>query len=338
MAPDSKQPTEEEIAALHAEFADVVVHEHAARDRRKLPWLIVAPWAICAFLRLFALDLGHPLIAAFAFIPWVAFTAFIPLIVTILLRARWPAVTAGVVILVFIMLLGGRSLPGPNPTANGSRVTVMTLNTYAGAVDERAVVDLVRNFRVDVLSLQELTPQAVDRLRDAGLEQELPFALDDSRASVYGAGIWSRHPLTRTHTQTNPKQSASPEAAFAGLGIRVRAVHPLPPVSSESANRWEKDLAALPAAATPDGSLRILAGDFNATLDHRALRGVINHGYTDAADATGNGLAGTWPTYGNITIAIDHVLADERIQLEKVRSMSVLGTDHRALIVQLRLP
>lgn len=338
MAPDSLQPTEEEIAALRSEFPDMGIHEYAPRDRRRLPWLIVAPWVVFALLRLFALDSGHLLISAFAFTPWVAFTAFIPLVVTVLMHAHWPAVTAGLVVLIFFLLLGGRALPGPNPTANGPRVTIMTLNTSAGGADERSIVDLVKSYRVEILSLQELTPQFVSRLREAGLERELPFALDDSRPKVHGAGIWSRQPIARTFTQTNPKRPASPEAAIIGLGIRVRAVHPLPPVSSQSATRWKRELAALPAAATRDGSLRILAGDFNATLDHSALRAVVNRGYTDAADATGDGLAGTWPTYGTITIAIDHVLVDGRIRVEKVRGMSLLGSDHRALIVQLRLP
>lgn len=338
MAPDAQQPTEEEIARLHAEFADLEFHERAPRDRRRLPWLIVAPWVVFALLRLFALDLGHPLVSAFAFTPWLAFTAFVPVVITVLMHARWPAVTAAMVVFIFALLLGGRALPGPNPTTNGLRVTVMTLNTLTGGVDERAVVDLVKRYQVDVLSLQELTPEAVVRLRDSGMEQELPYALDDSGPRIHGAGIWSRRPITRTFAQTNPKWSKSPEAAIAGLGIRVRSVHPSPPISGERARRWKKELAALPPAATPDGSLRILAGDFNATLDHRALRALINRGYTDAADAVGDGLAGSWPTYGTITIAIDHVLADERIRVEKVRSMSVLGSDHRALIVQLRLP
>ena len=46
--------------------------------------------------------------------------------------------------------------------------------------------------------------------------------------------------------------------------------------------RWRGDLRALPPA-TPDGPLRILAGDFNATLDHAELRRLLDTGYEDAA-------------------------------------------------------
>ena len=50
---------------------------------------------------------------------------------------------------------------------------------------------------------------------------------------------------------------------------------------------WTGDLAALPAPA-PD-VLRVLAGDFNATFDHAALRAVLGLGYDDAARAGGGG-------------------------------------------------
>ena len=43
------------------------------------------------------------------------------------------------------------------------------------------------------------------------------------------------------------------------------------------------------------GDGRILAGDFNATLDHPELRAVLDRGYVDAADAASGGLKPTWP-------------------------------------------
>jgi hypothetical protein len=41
--------------------------------------------------------------------------------------------------------------------------------------------------------------------------------------------------------------------------------------------------------------VRILLGDFNAKLDNAALRGLIDSGYRDAADAVGAGLRPTRP-------------------------------------------
>ncbi len=55
--------------------------------------------------------------------------------------------------------------------------------------------------------------------------------------------------------------------------------------------RWRSQLSALPP---PGADPVILAGDFNATLDHAAFRRLLDLGYADAASQVGNGLAATW--------------------------------------------
>ena len=42
--------------------------------------------------------------------------------------------------------------------------------------------------------------------------------------------------------------------------------------------------------------MRLLVGDFNATLDHAALRRLLDTGYRDAASVVGQGMTPTcWP-------------------------------------------
>ena len=85
-------------------------------------------------------------------------------------------------------------------------------------------------------------------------------------------------------------------------------------------DEWRDDLRALPPA-TPEGAVRILTGDFNATLDHAELRRVIDRGYEDAADEVGSGLRATWPAGRRFPppVTIDHVIADERCGVRSVR-------------------
>jgi endonuclease/exonuclease/phosphatase (EEP) superfamily protein YafD len=83
-----------------------------------------------------------------------------------------------------------------------------------------------------------------------------------------------------------------------------------------------------------------MAGDFNATLDHDAMRRVLDTGYEDAADVVGAGLQPTWPAGKKVpaAVAIDHVLADKRVGVRAVSVHTVPGTDHRAVFAELRLP
>ena len=77
--------------------------------------------------------------------------------------------------------------------------------------------------------------------------------------------------------------------------------------------------------ATPAGPVRLLLGDFNLTLDYRAMRAVLDTGYRDAAAVVGRGLATTWPYNGTPLprVAIDHT--SEKVTLNAVPAATSLA-------------
>ena len=84
-----------------------------------------------------------------------------------------------------------------------------------------------------------------------------------------------------------------------------------------------------------------LLGDFNVTLDHTALRRLVNSGYRDAAEVSGTGLRTSWPSNGQrlmLPVTLDHVLADRRIGVATARPYLIAGTDHRAVYAELVIP
>lgn len=331
-------PTPEEIEALHSEFGDRPVEHKAKPQRRGLAWLIAAPWIVIALIRVLALDDGFPLVPLISFVPLVTYTAILPVAVTIYLRVGPAAIGAAIALVALVLSIGGRAMTGPNPVARGSAITIMSLNTLLGKAETQATIEMVRTNNVDVLSVQELTPQLEELLREDGLEAELPYRLTDPRATPTGTGLWSRSPLRRTFDQVDPTIPEATEAVIEDLGLTVRSVHPSPPTSGVRVRRWRDYLRSLPAARTGDTTLRVLAGDFNATLDHKTLRAVVDDGYIDAADAVGKGLSSTWPATASFGLALDHVLVDSRIRVLDVQLRHVRGSDHRAVIARLRLP
>jgi endonuclease/exonuclease/phosphatase (EEP) superfamily protein YafD len=297
---------------------------------------IAAPWVLWALARTLGLDGGALVVQAMAFTPYVALTSPLPVLAALLLRRRVTAAVAGVAVLAFAFAVAPRALAGGGPDAGGPRLTVMTANLYIGRGDPRTVVDLVRRYDVDVLCLEELTPQELERLDAAGIGRLLPHRVAKPLPGASGAAVLTRAPLTEVespHAGVNPQ----PAAELPG-SVVVTAVHPAPPVNGAREDGWADALSALPG--TEASRLRILAGDFNATLDHRALRGVLGRGYADAADRAGAGLRATWPAVRRraLPITIDHVLVDRRIRVEAVHVAAVPGSDHRAVIVTLRLP
>ena len=67
------------------------------------------------------------------------------------------------------------------------RLRLLTVNAQGGAADPAVLLRALRRHNVDVLAVQELTPQMVSRLAAAGLAQLLPFSHLDPRPGALGA-------------------------------------------------------------------------------------------------------------------------------------------------------
>jgi endonuclease/exonuclease/phosphatase family metal-dependent hydrolase len=297
--------------------------------------LITVPWAVWAVVRLAGLERGYLPVAAIALTPWAAAASWLPVLLALVLR-RWRLAAVPLVpALVLTGLVAPRALGGPqDPLPGGRALTVMGANLRVGAADPRALVALARRERVDLLAVPELTPDALPRLRAAGLLRLFPYRIVDARWGSRGNAIVSRYPL-RDARRSGPPGPAMPEAVVEVPGARpvhVKAVHPVAPGVGGNW-RWERDLRGLPRA-TPGGELRVLLGDFNATLDHRELRRITDSGYEDAAAVAGDGLR---PTYSSL-IQIDHVLVDRRARVTATGFHDLRGSDHDALTATVSLP
>ena len=311
--------------------------------RRLLVALLAAPWALWALVRMLALDGGPPLVAMIAFTPYVAASAIVPLVVALVAREWVVAAVAALALGLLAVALAPRALDGPQHAGAdraGRPLVVMTTNLRFGGADARAVMRLVRAHDVDVLSLQELTPEAVARLDEAGARRLLPGRVLHPGARGAGTGLMARRPLRSlvAPRAAGPEQLQAALALPGGVELRVACVHPDPPLSAEAVRGWRAVMRALPAPVT-DGRRTVLAGDFNATLDHRDLRRLLARGYTDAADATGDGLRPTFSAAPPLPpITIDHVLVPAAIGVRRVTVHTIAGTDHRTLIARLVLP
>jgi endonuclease/exonuclease/phosphatase family metal-dependent hydrolase len=153
-------------------------------------------------------------------------------------------------------------------------------------------------------------------------------------------GVWSRLPLRAAGAVPGAFEQPTVRLEGGGsLDVELTAVHLTPPSASAGLVRgWVADLAALPAPEP--GVLRVLAGDFNASLDHAAFRRLLAQGYRDAAREAGRAMVWTWaPLRARFPrLAIDHVLIDPRMGIAAVDVVAVEGSDHRAVVTELVLP
>ncbi|MEU2611185.1 endonuclease/exonuclease/phosphatase family protein [Micromonospora sp. NPDC007271] len=306
-------------------------------------WLPVALAAAWAVLRLGWSDRG-PMVQAIAFTPYAAAGSLVPLVLALALRQRGAAVVAAATTLVLIIAVAPRAVAATQPAVDGPALRLLTANLLVGGADPGRLVGLVRDRRVDVLTVQEFTPQVAAELDRHGLATLLPYRVLNPEVGTTGSGVYARFPLSDGGFRRNQgfffTQAYGTLALPGAPPVRVESAHPAAPWSVGVVPEWRTDLRGQPPA-TPRGRLSILAGDFNATLDHAPLRELIATGYVDAADAAGAGLAGTWGPYdGDLIppVTIDHVLADRRIAVRSVAVYALPGSDHRAVLAELRLP
>jgi endonuclease/exonuclease/phosphatase (EEP) superfamily protein YafD len=304
-------------------------------------WTVVAAFGAWALVRVTGLDRGFPVIQLIAFTPYVA-AATVPVALGALALRRWrPAAAGGLVALTLLACVLPRALPGDAGPSSGAPLRVLTSNLRFGGADTDALVRLVRAERIDLVALQEYTPEARDRLAAAGLADLLPYTSIHPLDGPFGSALYSRYPLHDDGARTHGSGFAQARGELAVPGTRpvaVESVHPCAPAEPGSSSCWRHDLADQPDA-TPHGEVRLLLGDFNATLDHAPLRHLIGTGYRDAADSTGSGLDWSWPhgkTFPKVTI--DHVLVDRRIGVRGYRVHNLSNTDHRPLVAELVLP
>ena len=282
--------------------------------------------------------LAVPLVS---FTPQVAAAAPWAALALSLTQRRGPAAAAGIAAAALGLVVRPRGIPRPQPGAGGPMLRVLTFNMFFGQADAEVIVARVRQVGADVLFLQELTEDAVTRLKQAGLEDLMPHAQSDLRdgSRSRGSGIYSRFPLSEGPFVA-PVHMAQPTALLElpnGRAVELICVHPVTPsLGRAGATRWRAELGVLP----PPGELpRVVAGDFNATLDHAVFRDLLRLGYADAAQQTGNALAPTWgPPGRGAVLTLDHVLVDRGCAVLASSVHTVPGSDHRAVYAEIQLP
>ena len=313
--------------------------------RRRIAAVAALPWPVWAALRLSGAERGLPLVPALAFTPQAVAGAVLSTAEAAGVGA-WPAaLVSGSSAAALAGAVWARTRERPGVGApDGPAIRVATVSMRLGHTRPDAVLELARAHEGDVLSVQELTPKAERGLRAAGIDELLPHhtVAPAPPGALPGAagGIWSRFSVRDCGRLPGSFEQPYVRLDVPGAPeVEVTAVHAWPPVPTPAAVRWwRQDLAALPAPET--SVVRVLAGDFNATLDHSALRAVLRLGYRDAARATGLGLAATWrpARLRRPRLTLDHVLTDPRIAVASVRLLPVAGSDHDSILAELVLP
>ncbi|MDQ0892819.1 endonuclease/exonuclease/phosphatase family protein [Agromyces ramosus] len=232
-------------------------------------------------------------------------------------------------------------------------VTVLSWNTLGEVPDASAIAGLALEEGADVVVLPETTgplgEEVAVAMREGGSPMWVHTLAYDLIAKARSTTILispelgdyevvsAEAPGPPGNTNTLPSVVADP---VSGEGPRIVAVHAVAPIRWELRN-WRSDLDWLAEQCARENV--IMAGDFNATVDHFAGHGIDGGDLgrcVDAAVQGGAGGVGTWPT-DLLTLLgspIDHVLATPDWSVQEFRVLlgyDDAGSDHRPIVTTL---
>lgn len=235
-------------------------------------------------------------------------------------------------------------------TATPSDITVLAWNTLGDEPGASTIADFAIKNDVDVLALPETTNELgleiANLMKEAGTPMWVHTVAYDQVSKANSTTLLISAELGEYSVDPDAESTAILPSVVAkpldGRGPTLVAVHtvaPLPPMEPV----WLQDLKWT-AAVCEEGDDVIMAGDFNATLDHFAglprVGGADLGACFDAAQATDNAAVGTWPTRLPAVLGapIDHVLTTSQwtvTGMRVVESLDGAGSDHRPVLVQL---
>jgi endonuclease/exonuclease/phosphatase (EEP) superfamily protein YafD len=299
--------------------------------------------AVPLYPELFGLDEVTPFAQLVAFRPQ-GLVVLLLLALGMLVRRGWrlAAVLVAVLALTGAALIAPRRFSDARPTPAGARVlTIMVANVLGGGADAGDVAEVIRERKPDIVSLPEAQVDVREEIRAhlQGIDYN-GFTAQSSKAVESATSVLVSASLGAVSIEHGDGMTFGHIVVTGGtLGdIRIIAYHGYPPLP-DGVTTWKQDLQMLRGWCAQDPPL-IVAGDFNATLDHAEFRHALGGDCRSVGPSVGGGLAGTWPADQPAVVRtqIDHVVFNRRFEPGQFTTYAIAGTDHRAVVATVVVP
>lgn len=301
--------------------------------------LLLLPGTVPLGARILDVDGPTPIPQLLAFLPWFLVPGWLALVCAVVARrlvlVGWSLALLGSTAWFLQPYGSGQTIPSEEPRA---QVRVLTANLQFGQATD-ALLETLRTQRPHLVSVQECDQRCAAALRKPEVRRAYPHQLITGNEPAEGSAVLSVYPLTAGTRVPGQLSMPSAVADVEGIEVAVQVAHPMPPMP-DSMDSWRRELGALRTMAAERGRTRtIIAGDFNASQDHAEFRAIVDTGMRDSARLLGRSRTATWPVpwappFG---AQIDHVLVSEGLTPVDAQFLELSGSDHQALLVDVRL-
>ncbi|MCA8941190.1 MAG: endonuclease/exonuclease/phosphatase family protein [Planctomycetes bacterium] len=253
-----------------------------------------------------------------------------------LARVKRMAIVTGITVLLDMMFVVPLWI-GPTTSGQPANLRVMSINVNTSNRWYRIMHQAVAKEQPDILVVQETDNDWITSL--AGIRREYPYYVERPRGDNFGIAFYSKYPCSSLEVEDiGPLAIPSILARLEGFGeLRIVSTHPMPPTPYRKPFARNEQLAKIAERIRRlDGEV-LLIGDLNTSSWTRSFRKLVDR--SELRDARlGFGRCPTWPgRFAPLGTAIDHALVSEGIEVVDYRVGDFIGSDHRAIIVDLRV-
>lgn len=310
-----------------------------------VPWLLVAPLVVAQVAFHTRRSGPSPVLWAVAVLPYLTVVAAAAPALALAQRQLPAIVTTALVLagqLVAVAPTVATDLWPDAPTAPADAPTlrVVFANLYRHNAELDGALRAVARRDADVIVLDEAGAVDGPALERSGLTAAYPFTVPIDRVGG-GIVVRSRLALRVPNGYAGRRfpdlvvEVGPPDATRA---VRLVAVHVRSPVGETTAAQWKDQLALLGRQLASDTRPGIVIGDFNATRWNGPYRRLLGT-WRDVHDDLGDPWSTSWPAdrWFPPIVRLDHALVRGPLVARAVRTLTVPGSDHRGLEVDLAL-
>lgn len=266
----------------------------------------------------------------------------LPVAVLALALRNWSAFWRSLVTAVIALAGLGVLWEAPDRDGGTMPITIMAANLYQDNTELEEMKRALLSADADVLVTMETTKATMTGENSLALKYPYRLSLSTSGQTLRTV-IWSRFPMRDGHllledlvepTGAHAVISVKPNVEFTLLGVHF--AHNL-------GGNQRDQIEALDLIAESLPNPLVIIGDFNATAWSHALRRVEDLTATKRVGGFRITWRGAYPGMlsaikAPIGLQIDHALVSESIGVRSIRTLTVPGSDHMALLADLSLP
>lgn len=223
-------------------------------------------------------------------------------------------------------------------TGDTNDIKIVHFNVLTSNSEYKKAVEYINKMNPDIISLNEVNQEWINNLN---LSQKYKYSVMNIREDNFGIALYSKLELKNPRIEYFGDEglpSAVAEMVIGENELSILGTHPLHPSSDSGFKSRNRQFEALIEKRGGFGKSMVLLGDLNTTS--------WSYGFTKLTEGMklydsrkGYGIQSSWPTtIPLISVPIDHCLVSKDIKVLKREMGPNLGSDHRPVYVELRIP